>query len=48
MKEMHFHEGISHFSNIETPALIIGGDRDKLVPNQKIPKQQQQLNLDPS
>ena len=33
MKEMHFHEGISHFSNIETPALIIGGDRDKLVPN---------------
>ena len=33
MNEMHFHEGISHFSNINSPTLIIGGDKDKLVPN---------------
>ena len=33
MNEMHFHEGISHFSNIDSPTLVIGGDKDKLVPN---------------
>jgi pimeloyl-ACP methyl ester carboxylesterase len=40
LKEMHHHESISHFTNIKTPALIIGGDKDKLVPNylQKIYK----------
>ena len=33
MDEMHFHGGISHFSNITSPTLVIGGDKDKLVPN---------------
>lgn len=33
LKEMHDHDIINHLESIETPALIIGGDKDKIIPN---------------
>jgi len=32
-KEMHDHDIINHIKSIKTPALIIGGDKDKVIPN---------------
>ena len=32
-EEMHDHDIINHIEKLKTPALIIGGDKDKVIPN---------------
>lgn len=33
LKLMHDHDVINHLESIKTPTLIIGGDKDKIIPN---------------
>lgn len=33
LKLMHDHDIINHLESIETPTLVIGGDKDKIIPN---------------
>lgn len=33
IQEMHDHDIINHLENIETPTLIMGGDKDQIIPN---------------
>ena len=33
LKIMHDHDVINHLESIATPTLIIGGDKDKIIPN---------------
>ncbi len=33
LKLMHDHDIINHLESIQTPTLIIGGDKDKIIPN---------------
>lgn len=33
LKLMHDHDVINHLETIETPTLVIGGDKDKIIPN---------------
>jgi pimeloyl-ACP methyl ester carboxylesterase len=33
LKLMHDHDVINHLEFIQTPTLIIGGDKDKIIPN---------------
>jgi pimeloyl-ACP methyl ester carboxylesterase len=33
LKLMHDHDVINHLESIETPTLVIGGDKDKIIPN---------------
>ncbi len=33
LKIMHDHDVINHLESITTPTLIIGGDKDKIIPN---------------
>lgn len=30
---MHDHDVINHLESIKTPTLVIGGDKDKIIPN---------------
>jgi len=32
-KEMHDHDIINHLQQIETPSLVMGGDKDQIIPN---------------
>lgn len=33
LKLMHDHDVINHLESIQTPTLVIGGDKDKIIPN---------------
>ncbi|MCO4793606.1 MAG: alpha/beta hydrolase [Bacteriovoracaceae bacterium] len=33
LKEMHDHDIINHLESIKVPTLIVGGDKDKIIPN---------------
>lgn len=33
LKLMHDHDVINHLESIDTPTLVIGGDKDKIIPN---------------
>ena len=33
LKLMHDHDIINHLETIKTPTLVIGGDKDKIIPN---------------
>ena len=55
LKLMHDHDVINHLESIETPTLVIGGDKDKIIPNylqqiltKHLPKSQQYIVKDGS
>jgi pimeloyl-ACP methyl ester carboxylesterase len=33
LKLMHDHDVINHLEEIQSPTLVIGGDKDKIIPN---------------